>query len=98
MALINTLINAVIILMFSAIMLLEVLLAVVLGVITYLYVTKKKEEETLPMGSGWWGNGQKPDSEEDVAIHPFKVEISDSEINVSKLLSCRGADLDAMQS
>ncbi|XP_053163720.1 epoxide hydrolase 1 [Hemicordylus capensis] len=61
-------------------MLLEILSAVVLGAIIYLYMTKKKEE-TLPMGEGWWGKGQKPDSEEDTTIHPFMVETSEAEIN-----------------
>ncbi|XP_066467765.1 epoxide hydrolase 1 isoform X2 [Tiliqua scincoides] len=61
-------------------MLLEILWAVVLGAIIYLYITKKKED-TLSMGDGWWGRGQKPDSEEDTAIHPFKVEASEAEIN-----------------
>lgn len=60
---------------------LEILWAVILGAIIYLYLTKKTEE-TLPMGDGWWGKGQKPDSEEDTAIHPFKVETSEAEINV----------------
>ncbi|XP_028580354.2 epoxide hydrolase 1 isoform X1 [Podarcis muralis] len=61
-------------------MLLEILLAVVLGAIIYLFLTKKKEDK-LSMGDGWWGKGQKPDSEEDAAIYPFKVETSDGEIN-----------------
>ncbi|XP_062981667.1 epoxide hydrolase 1 [Elgaria multicarinata webbii] len=61
-------------------MLLEVLLAAVLGAIIYLFLTKKKEE-TLPMGDGWWGKGPKPESEEDATIHPFKVETSEAEIN-----------------
>ncbi|XP_061481025.1 epoxide hydrolase 1 isoform X2 [Rhineura floridana] len=61
-------------------MLLEILLAVVLGAIIYLFLTKK-EEEKLSMGDGWWGKGQKPDSEEDSTVHPFKVETSEAEIN-----------------
>nr|XP_056708794.1 epoxide hydrolase 1 [Euleptes europaea] len=60
-------------------MLLEILLALVVGTVIYLFLTKKKEE-TLPIGDGWWGKGKKPDSEEDATVHPFKVETSESEI------------------
>lgn len=67
-------------------MLLEILWAVALGAVIYLFLTKKKEE-MLPMGDGWWGRGQKPDSEEDATIHPFKVETSEAEINVRSSLS-----------
>ncbi|KAJ7341018.1 hypothetical protein JRQ81_004667 [Phrynocephalus forsythii] len=61
-------------------MLLEILLAVVLGAVIYLFLTKKKEE-ALPVGDGWWGRGQKPDVEEDETIHSFKVETSEADIN-----------------
>ncbi|XP_060115441.1 epoxide hydrolase 1 [Heteronotia binoei] len=61
-------------------MLLEILSALAVGMVIYLFLTKKKEE-TLPMGNGWWGKGKKSDSEEDAAVHPFKVETSESEIN-----------------
>nr|XP_020642300.1 epoxide hydrolase 1 [Pogona vitticeps]XP_020642301.1 epoxide hydrolase 1 [Pogona vitticeps]XP_020642302.1 epoxide hydrolase 1 [Pogona vitticeps] len=60
-------------------MLFETLLAMVLGTVIYLFLTKKKEE-VLPMGDGWWGKGQKPDAEEDETIHPFKVETSEADI------------------
>lgn len=62
-------------------MLLEVILAAVLGTIIYLFLTKTKEE-ALPIGDGWWAAGQKPDSEEDTTICPFKVVTSEEEIKV----------------
>lgn len=68
----------------AGIMLLEVFL--VLGtVIIYLLFTKKKEE-TLRFKEGWWGKGQKPDTEEDTTIRPFKVETTEEELSVSKYL------------
>lgn len=67
-------------------MLLETLLAVVLGAVIYLVLTKKKEEVLL-LGDGWWGKGQKPGAEEDEVIHAFKVEASEADINVRNSLS-----------
>ncbi|KAM6459334.1 epoxide hydrolase 1 isoform 2-T5 [Liasis olivaceus] len=62
-------------------MLLEIILAAVFGTIIYLFLTKTRtKEEALSMGDGWWGAGQKPDSEEDTAIRPFKVDTSEAEI------------------
>nr|XP_060610166.1 epoxide hydrolase 1 [Anolis sagrei ordinatus]XP_060610167.1 epoxide hydrolase 1 [Anolis sagrei ordinatus] len=62
-------------------MLLEILLAVVLGAIIYLTLIKKNEETPVEMEDGWWGKELKPDSEEDTTIHPFKVETSEADIN-----------------
>nr|XP_033794339.1 epoxide hydrolase 1 [Geotrypetes seraphini]XP_033794340.1 epoxide hydrolase 1 [Geotrypetes seraphini] len=61
-------------------MLLEVALAVVAGAVLYLLLFRTKEE-TLPVGDGWWGEGQKPHSSEDETIRPFKVETSEAELN-----------------
>ncbi|KAF7253552.1 Epoxide hydrolase 1 [Varanus komodoensis] len=57
-----------------------ILLAVGIGAIMYLFLTKKKEEP-VSMGDGWWGKGEKPGFEEDASIRPFKVETSEAEIN-----------------
>ncbi|XP_006278350.1 epoxide hydrolase 1 [Alligator mississippiensis] len=61
-------------------MLLEILLTLAFGAAAYLYFFRKKEE-TLPIEDRWWGSGQKPDSEEDATVHPFKVETTDEELN-----------------
>ncbi|XP_032634671.1 epoxide hydrolase 1 [Chelonoidis abingdonii] len=61
-------------------MLLEIFLTLALGIIVYLFLTRKKEE-TLHIEEGWWGKGQKPDSEEDTTVHPFKVETTEEELN-----------------
>ncbi|XP_030051573.1 epoxide hydrolase 1 [Microcaecilia unicolor] len=61
-------------------MLLEVALALVVGAVLYLLLFRTKEE-ILPIGDGWWGEGQKPNSAEDETIRPFKVETSEAELN-----------------
>lgn len=61
-------------------MLLELLLASVLGFVIYWFVSGDKEE-TLPLEDGWWGPGSRPAGLEDESIRPFKVETSDEEIN-----------------
>ncbi|XP_029448936.1 epoxide hydrolase 1 [Rhinatrema bivittatum] len=61
-------------------MLLEVALAVLLGAVLYMFLSQAKEE-TLPIGDGWWGEGQRLDSKEDETVRPFKVETSEEEIN-----------------
>ncbi|XP_004578661.2 epoxide hydrolase 1 [Ochotona princeps] len=60
-------------------MLLELLLASVLGFFIYRFVYGDKEE-TLPLDDGWWGPGSRPSGREDESIRPFKVETSDEEI------------------
>lgn len=61
-------------------MLLEVALALLLGAVAYLLLFRTKEE-ILPVGDGWWGEGQRPESGEDETIRPFKVETSEEELN-----------------
>ncbi|OBS60226.1 hypothetical protein A6R68_08653 [Neotoma lepida] len=58
---------------------LELLLASVLGLAIYWFVSRDKEE-TLPLEDGWWGPGSRPSAREDESIRPFKVETSDEEI------------------
>ncbi|NWQ79356.1 HYEP hydrolase, partial [Columbina picui] len=60
-------------------MLLEVFL--VLGTVIIYFLLTKKKEETLPFKEGWWGKGQKPDTEEDTTIRPFKVETTEEELS-----------------
>ncbi|XP_076190786.1 epoxide hydrolase 1 isoform X2 [Aptenodytes patagonicus] len=60
-------------------MLLEVFL--VLGTVIIYFLLSKKKEETLPFKKGWWGKGQKPDTEEDITIWPFKVETTEEELS-----------------
>ncbi|KAM4694678.1 epoxide hydrolase 1 [Discoglossus pictus] len=60
-------------------MFLEIALALVAGALIYQFLFKRKNE-TLPMGDGWWGAGQRPDSE-DEDVRPFKIETSDEELN-----------------
>ncbi|XP_075719495.1 epoxide hydrolase 1 [Rhinoderma darwinii] len=59
-------------------MLLEILATLVVGAILYHYLFKKKDE-TLSMGDGWWGAGQRQDDDNE-EIHPFKIETSDEEL------------------
>ncbi|KAB1258916.1 Epoxide hydrolase 1 [Camelus dromedarius] len=66
--------------MIWGVMLLEILLASVLGFVIYWFISKDKEE-TLPLEDGWWGPGVRPTAGEDESICPFKVETSDEEIN-----------------
>lgn len=54
------------------------------GVLAYL-VHKRRQIQTIPLGEGWWGAGEKPLSE-DYKIYPFKVQTSDEEIRV--ILNC----------
>ncbi|NWZ47025.1 HYEP hydrolase, partial [Haliaeetus albicilla] len=63
----------------AGIMLLEVFL--VLGTVIIYFLLSKKKEETLPFKNGWWGKGQKPDTEEDTTIWPFKVETTEEELS-----------------
>uniref|UniRef100_A0A8D0GQ96 Epoxide hydrolase n=1 Tax=Sphenodon punctatus TaxID=8508 RepID=A0A8D0GQ96_SPHPU len=63
----------------AVIMLLEICLTLVLGMVVYLFLTRKRDE-TLPIEEGWWGKGQKSDSQEDVTIQPFQVETSEAEL------------------
>lgn len=65
-------------------MLLEIFL--ILGAIIIYFLASKKKEETLPFKEGWWGKGQKPDTEEDATIRPFKVETTEEELSVSESL------------
>lgn len=51
------------------------------GILAYLLL-RKQPQKTIPVGEGWWGAGEKPTSEDD-KIHPFKVQTSDAEIQVS---------------
>ncbi|XP_075564611.1 epoxide hydrolase 1 isoform X4 [Pelecanus crispus] len=60
-------------------MLLEVFL--VLGTVIIYFLLSKKKEETLPFKEGWWGKGQKPDTEEDTTVRPFKVETTEEELS-----------------
>lgn len=69
----------------AGVMWLEIVLASVLGLVIYWFVSRDKEE-TLPLGDGWWGPGVRPPGGEDESIRHFKVETSDEEINVRPLL------------
>ncbi|KAM5164435.1 epoxide hydrolase 1 [Mantella aurantiaca] len=60
-------------------MLLEIVGALVVAAVLYHFVFGKKED-TLPMGDGWWGAGQRQDAENE-DIRPFKIETSDEELN-----------------
>ncbi|XP_011359143.1 epoxide hydrolase 1 [Pteropus vampyrus] len=59
---------------------LEIVLASVLGLVIYWFVSRDKEE-TLPLEDGWWGPGARPPGGEDESIRHFKVETSDEEID-----------------
>ncbi|XP_063775057.1 epoxide hydrolase 1-like [Pseudophryne corroboree] len=60
-------------------MLLEIAIALALGVLLYKYLFRG-EEETLPIGDGWWGVGHRQDDENE-DIRPFKIETSEEELN-----------------
>ncbi|MEE6473742.1 hypothetical protein FKM82_010158 [Ascaphus truei] len=61
-------------------MLLEVVLALVIGALLYQFFFKRKDE-TLPVGDGWWGPGTRTDKEEEEDIRPFKIETTEEELN-----------------
>lgn len=48
------------------------------GLLTYL-LCRKREVKSIPIGDGWWGVGEKPQSE-DGKIYPFTIQTSDGEI------------------
>ncbi|XP_056904427.1 epoxide hydrolase 1 [Takifugu flavidus] len=48
------------------------------GILAYLLL-RRKPVKSIPVGEGWWGAGEKPQSE-DESIRPFTVETSDKEI------------------
>ncbi|XP_075060438.1 epoxide hydrolase 1 [Mixophyes fleayi] len=60
-------------------MLLEIVIALVVGALLYQFVFRRKDE-TLPMGDGWWGAGQRHDDENE-DIRPFTIETSEEELN-----------------
>ncbi|KAJ8270646.1 hypothetical protein GJAV_G00117550 [Gymnothorax javanicus] len=60
-------------------MLTEVLVALVLGVVIYVLLFRRKHD-VLKTEDGWWGEGELCDSPEDDCIHPFKVETSSEEM------------------
>ncbi|XP_023687361.1 epoxide hydrolase 1 [Paramormyrops kingsleyae] len=60
-------------------MIIEVLVALVLGVVVYALLPRTKKE-VLQTEDGWWGAGDPPETAEDDAIRPFKVETSDEEL------------------
>nr|DBA27311.1 TPA: hypothetical protein GDO54_011473 [Pyxicephalus adspersus] len=60
-------------------MLLEIIGALVVGFLLYHFVFGKKDD-TLPMGDGWWGPGQRRDDDNE-EIRPFKIETSEEELN-----------------
>lgn len=62
-------------------MLLEVLIALLLGVVIFLLVFRRRSH-VLKTEDGWWGVGPIPDGERDATIHPFKVTTSDAELEV----------------
>lgn len=59
-------------------MLLEILVALIIGAILYHYLFRRKDE-TLPMGDGWWGAGPRKNDENE-EIHPFTIETSEEEL------------------
>ncbi|XP_005795173.1 epoxide hydrolase 1-like [Xiphophorus maculatus] len=52
--------------------------AVAGGILTYA-MQRRSKMRTIPVGEGWWGEGEKP-LLEDQKIYPFTVETSDEEI------------------
>ncbi|XP_051908650.1 epoxide hydrolase 1 [Hippocampus zosterae] len=60
-------------------MLFEVLVALLLGVIIFLLVFRRRSH-VLKTEDGWWGVGPIPDGERDTTIRPFKVTTSDAEL------------------
>lgn len=64
-------------------MYLELALAVVLGAVAFL-VFLKNRQKCLETEDGWWGVGAPLESPEDDRIHPFRVETTQEEIEVSR--------------
>ncbi|XP_051880120.1 epoxide hydrolase 1-like isoform X2 [Pristis pectinata] len=52
---------------------------VVLGALLY-YLFWRESPRTIPEGDGWWGEGDRPDSEEDERVEPFRIEVSEQMI------------------
>ena len=52
------------------------------GLLTcYYWVYQGTKTKRIPIGDGWWGAGEKPQSE-DEKVFPFQVQTSDEEIQV----------------
>ncbi|XP_075060566.1 epoxide hydrolase 1-like [Mixophyes fleayi] len=39
-----------------------------------------RRKKTIEMADGWWGSGEKPQKNEDVSVRPFRIEVSDEDI------------------
>ncbi|KAG5831467.1 hypothetical protein ANANG_G00304020, partial [Anguilla anguilla] len=52
---------------------------VAVGGLLMFYLLRGRKARTIPLGDGWWGPGEKPQSE-DENIYPFLVKTSDEEI------------------
>ncbi|NWH85173.1 HYEP hydrolase, partial [Aegithalos caudatus] len=59
------------------------IMLVVLVVATFFiyFIFFHKKEEMLAFKDGWWGRGQKPVTNEDSSIRPFKVETTEEELS-----------------
>ncbi|KAM9847397.1 LOW QUALITY PROTEIN: epoxide hydrolase 1 [Aulostomus maculatus] len=53
--------------------------AVAAGGLLACMVLRRRQVQSIPVGEGWWGAGERPTSEDDL-IHPFEVQTSDEEI------------------
>ncbi|XP_069708661.1 epoxide hydrolase 1-like isoform X1 [Phaenicophaeus curvirostris] len=52
-----------------------------LGGILVFWLRSRHKIQTIEMGDGWWGSGERPlKGKEDESIRPFKIETSDKEI------------------
>ena len=59
----------------------EILVALILGIVVYLVLLKRKTV-VLKTEDGWWGVGEEPQETEDDSIGTFMVETSQEEIQV----------------
>ena len=67
-------------------MFIELMVAVVIGGLILFFIQRSKNQ-VLKTVDGWWGTGAPSDAKENVKIRPFKVTISDEELEVCSTLS-----------
>ncbi|XP_072300286.1 epoxide hydrolase 1 [Eucyclogobius newberryi] len=61
-------------------MLLEVLLAAIVGALLLLLLTKWRKPNVLKTEDGWWGVTDQLEGQEDTTIRPFQLSTSDAEL------------------
>ncbi|XP_069810812.1 epoxide hydrolase 1-like [Dendropsophus ebraccatus] len=58
----------------------SVLVPVGVGGALLCWMLRGRKKRTVEMGDGWWGPGEKPQKNEDTAVRPFRLEVSEDDI------------------